>query len=272
MRTITFASQKGGTGKSTLAIGLAVAAVADGEQVFILETDLQGTISKWRARRSNLEPVVEQIASRFQLERELRNVERRGGTLAIIDTPGNDSEIVTEAIRLCDLCLIPARPSQADIEATHPTLKAISRFDRGFAFVLNQAPVRGQRPTRAATALNEVGMLAFPYIVLRNDHMDSLAAGLGVTEFAPEGIAAAEIRTLLAWSKQILTGDSPAAKLAPEHAPLEATETVMVKTVDDNPLQSMVLRSLRLAAFPWVPWLRPYRTGFPERGDDQPRT
>jgi chromosome partitioning protein len=254
MRTITFASQKGGTGKSTLAIGLAVAAIADGEHVFILETDLQGTISKWSTRRSNPEPVVERIANRFQLERELRNLERKGGTLAIIDTPGNDSEIVTEAIRLGDLCLIPARPSLADIEAAHPTLKAISRFDRGFAFVLNQAPVRGQRPTRAATALNEVGMLALPYIALRNDHMDSLAAGLGVSEFAPEGIAAAEIRALWAWSKQILMGGSPAARLAPELAEGKARETARD---DNNPLHGMVLQSLRLAAFPWVPWLRP---------------
>jgi hypothetical protein len=83
----------------------------------------------------------------------LRDLKQRGYTLAIIDTPGSDSDVVTEAIPLADLCLIPARPSQADIEAAYPTLKAIRSFDRKFAFVLNQAPVRGQRPTRAATAL-----------------------------------------------------------------------------------------------------------------------
>jgi len=213
--TITLASQKGGTGKSTLSIGLAVAAMEDSERVCLLETDAQGTISNWGIRRANPDPAVERIAHRFQLERALRMLVRRGYTLAIIDTPGSDNDITTAAIRMADLCLIPARPSLADIEAAHPTFKVIHRFERAFAFVLNQAPVRGQRLGHVATGLNEVGKLALPYIALRNDHMDSLAAGLAVSEFAPNGIAAAEIRALWAWSKHKLTSAAPAEK-APE--------------------------------------------------------
>jgi len=224
MRTITFASQKGGTGKSTLAIGLAVAAVEDGERVFILETDRQGTISNWAARRTNPEPVVERIANRFQLERALRALEQRGCTLAIIDTPGTDNDFVTDTIRAANLCLVPARPSQADIEAAHPTLKVIRRQDKEFAFVLTQTSARGQRPTRAALALSEAGVLALPYIVLRNDHMDSLGAGLAVSEFAPDSIATAEIRALWAWSKQKLAvnqcAQCGAGLIAPEWSEL----------------------------------------------------
>jgi chromosome partitioning protein len=202
MRAITLACQKGGTGKSTLCVGLAVAAMEDGERVFILETDRQGTISNWAARRSNPEPVVERIGDRFQLDRALRALERKGCTLAIIDTPGSDNDFVADAIRAAKLCLVPARPSQADIEATIPTLKVIRRLDKEFAFVLTQTPARGERPTRVALALSEAGVLALPYIVLRNDHMDSLATGLAVSEFAPDSAAAAEIRALWAWSKQ----------------------------------------------------------------------
>ena len=213
--TITLASQKGGTGKSTLSIGLAVAAMEDSERVCLLETDAQGTISNWGIRRANPDPAVERIAHRFQLERALRVLVRRGYTLAIIDTPGSDNDITTAAIRMADLCLIPARPSLADIEAAHPTFKVIHRFERAFAFVLNQAPVRGQRLGHVATGLSEVGTLALPYIALRNDHMDSLAAGLAVSEFAPNGFAAAEIRALWAWSKHKLTSAAPAEK-APE--------------------------------------------------------
>ena len=224
MRTIVFASQKGGTGKSTLAIGLAVVAMEDGERVFILETDPQGTISYWSSRRSNPEPAVERITNRFRLARALRDLKQRDYTLAIIDTPGSDSDVVTEAIRLADLCLIPARPSQADIEAACPTLKAIRKFDRKFAFVLNQAPVRGQRPSQAATALNEVGMLALPYVGMRNDHMDSLATGLGISEFASDGLAAAEVRTLWVWVKQILAAKAQAGKNATELAGDSATQ------------------------------------------------
>ena len=133
MRAIVFASQKGGTGKSTLAIGLAVVAMEDGERVSILETDPQGTISYWRSRRSNPEPAVERITNPFRLESALRDLKQKGYTLVIIDTPGSDSDVVSEAIRLADLCLIPARPSQADIEAACPTLKATYKFDRKFA-------------------------------------------------------------------------------------------------------------------------------------------
>ena len=85
MWTITLASQKGGTGKSTLAIGLAVSAMEDGERVCMLETDPQGTISNWGKRRANPEPAVERIADRFQLERTLRRFVRGSYTLAIID-------------------------------------------------------------------------------------------------------------------------------------------------------------------------------------------
>src|SRR5262249_12275573 len=188
-------------------IGRGVAAMEDGERVFILETDRQGTISNWAARRTNPEPVVERIADRFQLERALRTLERRGCTLAIIDTPGTDNDFVTDVIRAGNLCLIPARPSQAAIEATLPTLKVIRRLDKEFRCALHQTSARGQRPTRVAVALSEAGVLALPYIVMRNDHMDSLATGLAVSEFAPDSVAAAEIRALWAWSKQKLAGN-----------------------------------------------------------------
>jgi chromosome partitioning protein len=274
MRTITFATQKGGTGKSTLAVGLAIAAMEDGERSVIVETDPQGTVSNWAARRDGGEPGVERMLDRFALDRALSVLGRRGYTLAIIDTPGSDNDIVTEAVRLADLCLIPARPSPADIEATHPTLKAIRRFGRRFAFVLNQAPARGQRPTRIAETLNELGVLALPYIALRNDHMDSLAGGLAVSEFAPAGKAAAEIRALWIWSKHRLICDVPAGsaslQLAGERiarpAPARAPEAV-----DDNPLRNIVLQSLRLAALPWAPWLRSSHASSAPQGDEQPR-
>jgi chromosome partitioning protein len=257
IRTITFATQKGGTGKSTLAVGLAIAAMQDGERVVVIETDRQGTISNWAARRDEGEPAVEPVLDRFVLERVLSAFGRRGYSLAILDTPGSDNDIVTEAVRLADLCLIPARPSPADIEATQPTLKAIRRFGKRFAFVLNQAPVRSQRPTRVAETLSKLGVLALPYIALRNDHMDSLAAGLAVAEYAPDGKAAAEVRDLWNWSKRRLAGDAQAESTAPVRdraAPPAAAGAP--QTASKNPLHDVVLQSLRLAALPWTPWLR----------------
>ena len=216
MRTIAFVTQKGGSGKSTLAISIAVAAMQDGEKVYILETDRQGTISNWGVRRSNPLPDIDQVANAAALEQALTLLRSKGFTLAIIDTPGTDSVTNTAAIRLADLCIIPTRPSPADIEAAHPTLAAIRKTGKQFAFVLNQTPARSFRLNEASTALNMMGALALPYIALRNDHQDALGAGLGVTEYAPDGKAAEEIGALWGWIKRKLKGvaDDPAALAA----------------------------------------------------------
>jgi chromosome partitioning protein len=208
MRTITFATQKGGPGKSTLAIGLAVAAMQRGERVCLLDTDRQGTIASWRRRRSFLEPAVEWVGDGYELERSLRRFAYKGCTLAIIDTPGTNDISIDAALRAADLCLIPARPSVADIEATHPTLFMIRKLGRNFAFVLNQAPAHDRRPSEAAAALNKLGVLALPYIVERNDHQDALAFGLATLEFAPEGKAANELRALWIWIEHKLADES----------------------------------------------------------------
>jgi len=98
-------------------------------------------------------------------------------------------------------------------------LAVVRRLSKPFAFVLNQAPPRGYRPSEAAAALNAAGVLALPFIVQRNDHQDALAAGLAVTEFAPQSRAADEIRRLwrCVWEKL--------ADEATEHgrAPIQAT-------------------------------------------------
>ncbi|MGB7102117.1 MAG: hypothetical protein WBD95_25565 [Xanthobacteraceae bacterium] len=106
------------------------------------------------------------------------------------------------------MCLIPARPSPADIEAALPTLRTVRTLGKPFALVLNQAPARGTRIGEAAVALNAAGMLALPYIVERNDHQDALGSGFGVTEFAPDGKAAAEIRSLWRWVWQAMTAET----------------------------------------------------------------
>src|SRR5262249_58550677 len=132
--------------------------------------------------------------------------------------PGSNNASRTAVIRAADFCLTPARPSPADIEATHSTLNTIRKLEKEFAFVLNQAPVRSYRPSQAATTLNKMGVLALPYIVQRNDHQDALGAGLAVSEFAPDGKAAEEIRALWGWVSQKLTMGLAGHESAPVRA------------------------------------------------------
>ncbi|MDE5440519.1 AAA family ATPase [Bradyrhizobium sp. CSA207] len=208
MHVLALVTQKGGSGKSTLAVGLAVAAMARGERVALVEADAQGTISKWRERRENLHPRVERVNEPAEIEQILSRLEAEGIWLAIIDTAATNNALAARAIASADLCLIPARPSPADIEAAIPTLIAIRRLDRRFGFILNQTPTRGCRLGEAATSLNALGLLALPFIGQRNDHQDALGAGLGVTEFAPEGKASEEIVALWGWISERLIMES----------------------------------------------------------------
>ncbi len=205
MHTIVLATQKGGSGKSTLAIGLALAAIQAGHSVRLIETDSQGTLSNWQSRRPYAEPLVEPVYVAADVEQRLQSLGNEGVELTIVDTAGGVSAATAAAIRHADLCLIPARPSVADIEATAPTLSAIRAWNKPFAFVLNQTAIRGQRITNAAGALGEqaaldlADVLAQPFIVMRNDHQDALSAGLAVSEFAPGSKSADEIRGLWQW-------------------------------------------------------------------------
>jgi chromosome partitioning protein len=205
MHTIVLATQKGGSGKSTLAIGLALAAMQAGHTVRLIETDSQGTLSNWQSRRIYAEPVVEPVYSADKILQRLQSFVSAGVTLTIIDTAGGISPATTAAIRCADLCLIPTRPSVADIEAAATTLNLIRSCDKPFAFVLNQTPIRGQRVNNAATVLGDeepldpLGVLALPCIVMRNDHQDALGLGLAVVEYAPTGKSADEIRGLWQW-------------------------------------------------------------------------
>jgi len=215
MHTIVLATQKGGSGKSTLAIGLALAAMQEGHTVRLIEATAQGTLSNWKQRRAEAEPHVESVRSAGDVEQRLEIFDRNGVTLTIIDTAGGISAITTSAVRYADLVLIPARPSPADIEATAPTLSLVRAWRKPFAFVLNQTPIRGQRVGQAATtlgseaALDVSDVLAQPFIVMRNDHQDALGAGLAVTEYAPAGKSAEEIRGLWKWVEKKLGVTAP---------------------------------------------------------------
>jgi chromosome partitioning protein len=208
MHVLALVAQKGGCGKSTLSVGLAVAAMANGDRVALIEADAQGTLSKWKERRDDPYPRLVRVADPSDMEPAISSLQADGIWLAIIDTAATSNQLAMCAIERADFCLIPARPSPADIEASIPTLIAIRRLNRRFAYILNQTPSRGGRLSEAATSLHSLGVLALPYVGLRNDHQDALGAGLGVTEFAQMGKAAEEIRALWGWVLKQLVGES----------------------------------------------------------------
>ncbi len=211
MRTLTLVTQKGGAGKTTLAASLAVAAAEAGETVVALDLDPQGSLASWGDTRTNDAPVIDRVGIEKapQLPAILKALGKQGFTLAILDTAGTESTGGNLAMRAADLCLIPARPSRLDLQATLPTVEALMRLEMRdrFAFVLNQCPSgRNSRATEAASGLAIFGVLAEPMVMQRADHQDALAAGQGVTEYAGDGKAAEEVRALWAWINRKMNG------------------------------------------------------------------
>ena len=207
MHTIALVAQKGGSGKSTLATSLALAAKRAGHTVRLLDTDPLGTLTNWQRRRGSVDPMVETVLNARDIEGRLKSLADRGVTVAIVDTPSGVSAASTAAVRHSDLCMIPARPSIADIEASALTLSVVRAWKKPFAFVLNQTPIRGNRIGSAAATLSDdagfdlADVVAKPFIVMRNDHQDALAAGLSVGEYDPDGKSAEEIRSLWRWTE-----------------------------------------------------------------------
>jgi chromosome partitioning protein len=199
MKVLALVTQKGGTGKSSLAVSIAVAAHERGLRVYVIDLDQQGTSRNWFERREAEAPEVATVeANRLPLA--LAALAKQGYDLAVLDTPGVDTPATSAAMQAADLCIIPARPSVADIEATRPTVRTLTKLGKAFSFVLNQCPAgRTVRTSDAFRALQLAGAVCGVTLAMRADHIDALAQGLGVTERDATGKAADEVRNLLQW-------------------------------------------------------------------------
>lgn len=219
MRTVAFLTQKGGTGKTTLAASLAEAAASSGERVIALDLDPQGSLLRWAERRETAKARNKVIVEPLERERlpRLRKILEGladvGFTLAIFDTAGVEPAAVRLVAEAADLCLLPARPTRLDVEATAATFRSVFLAKRKAAFVLNQCPptYRSTRASEAAKGLNKLGVLAEPMLSARMDFQDAIAAGLGVTEYACSGRAAQEIAALWHWIRGQIGENKPAS-------------------------------------------------------------
>jgi chromosome partitioning protein len=210
MQIISFVTQKGGTGKSTLALSLAVAAEARGEKACVLDLDQQGTAAAWYETRTAESPAVVPAPQVGNLTDTLARLDQAGFSLVVIDTAGVDSHATRGAMQAADLCLIPVRPSEADLKATTATIQALSAMGRSFAFILNQAPAARQARLTSAVALRLGTSAPVVPVVLasRMDHQYAYALGQGVTEYEPGGKAAGEVTELWDWCRKKLGGKS----------------------------------------------------------------
>lgn len=197
MKTVAVISQKGGSGKTTLSINLAIAAAATGKQAVIIDLDPQQSASRWGRLRNAEQPVI--VAGHGpNLADLVARAEAGGADFCVIDTAPKSESAALAAAKLADLILIPCQPSSLDLDAIADTVNIVALAKRPAAFVLNAVRASSSLADDAEEALS-----AYPAIPLapvriasRVVYVRSLAEGQGVPEFAPRGPAAREIATL----------------------------------------------------------------------------
>jgi chromosome partitioning protein len=211
VKIISFVNQKGGAGKSMLAINLAVAAEMGGEKVCIVDLDKQGTVANWYNTRTSETPLViaPGVVINLRLADLIARLKGEGFTLAVIDTKGEESHGTRDAMQAAQLCLIPLRPAGPDLHAIRPTVDALRNFGKDFALIVNQAlPNKKSKLTAAVmTGLAHDGTVVPLAIATRASFQKSYSMGQGVMEFEPDGAAADEVKELWAWCRKHLVGD-----------------------------------------------------------------
>ena len=196
MKTIVITSQKGGSGKTTLAAHLAVEAERVGDAPsWLIDTDRQATLSRWHERRDDNTPQRAEVPF-SRLEAGLSALGRRGAAYCFIDTPPTISEQSTAVLDLADLVLIPVRPSPADLWAVAQTVALAREAGKTFLFVITQAKPNATITAQTIAALSEHGRVARSFIADRVPYAVAMTGGRTAPELAPSGPAAAELASL----------------------------------------------------------------------------
>ena len=154
MKTIAIISQKGGSGKTTVAVHLAVCAERAGQVAAIIDLDPQASAFEWSSRRVAGSPEVIRAASE-QLAVLLLQAKDNGADFAIIDTAPHSDKAATIAAGLADVVLIPCRPAAFDVAAIPTTidiLKLAKAKDKA-VILLNAVPPQGRSADEAADGL-----------------------------------------------------------------------------------------------------------------------
>jgi chromosome partitioning protein len=196
MKVIAVASQKGGSGKTTLAGHIAVQAERAGAgPVALVDTDPQGSLAEWWNARQAETPVFAATGV-ARLADDIRRMRALGMRLLVIDTPPAIAATIGEVVRLSDIVIIPARPSPHDLRAAGATVELVERLGKPLVFVINGAAQRARITAEAVIALSQHGTLAPSIIHQRTGFAASMIDGRTVMEIPGEPRAAEEIGLL----------------------------------------------------------------------------
>jgi chromosome partitioning protein len=221
MYTIVAASQKGGSGKTTLSGHLAVEASRSGAgEIALIDTDPQGSLAHWwNARQAPAPHFVK--AGLLELDEALANLARSGIKIAVIDTPPAITQSISRVVAHADLVIVPTRPSPHDLRAVGATVDIAERHGKPVIFVVNAATARARITGESAVALSQHGTVAPVTIHHRVDFAASMIDGRTVGEVVPGCASAKEISDLWVYIQErlsrIVRDPSLLPQIKPEH-------------------------------------------------------
>ena len=193
MRVLAMASQKGGSGKTTLSGHLAVQAQLSGAgPVCLIDIDPQGSLADWWNEREADMPAFAQTTV-ARLASDLEVLRQQGFRLAVIDTPPAITMAIQSVIAVAELIVIPTRPSPHDLRAVGATVDLCDRAGKPLIFVVNAATPKAKITYEAAVALSQHGTVAPVTLHHRTDYAASMIDGRTVMEIDPNGRSAKEV-------------------------------------------------------------------------------
>ncbi|MEM6832862.1 MAG: ParA family partition ATPase [Pseudomonadota bacterium] len=198
-KIITFTQQKGGAGKTSLAVHLGTTWASKGKSVAFVDSDPQGTLTAWAAMREALDGVPELTFERAEGWKAATVVSKLAGThdYVLVDTAPHAETASRTATREADLAIVPMQPSPLDLWASDGSIKMIADEDKRYLVVFNRVPPRSTMAEDIEAQVKKKGLkVAKTRLGNRQDFAASFMKGHGVIEYKPRGKASAEIKAL----------------------------------------------------------------------------
>ena len=205
MHVILVATQKGGSGKSTLCAHFGALAQREG-QTLLVDADPQGSLSFWYKRREADTPLLAK-ADGNTFPGILEAAKEDGVQWVVVDSPPHNAALISSLMSRATVTVVPVRPGPFDLDAVAATLAMAKSLKAPIACVINAAPP----PTRdaeisivseARAMLSDMGAPVLPGQVSQRAGLShALISGQSVNEYDPQGRAATEIASM--WSQVV---------------------------------------------------------------------
>jgi chromosome partitioning protein len=198
LKILAIIGQKGGSGKTTTALGLAVEAARKGRAVAVIDLDPQATATNWSDRRAAKDAPAVVSCQVVRLPQVLEAAKAQGVKLAIIDTAGKSTDAAIAAAKVADMVLMPIQPQLFDIETLQNVKEVLTLAGNpSAAVVINRAAVQGRRHEETQEAAAAMGFTVAPVVLYqRAAHGDAGNIGQTAAEYEPKGKAAQEMAEL----------------------------------------------------------------------------